>query len=139
MSMDGHYVYRCYSVEGELIYVGQTMWTEARFRVDQHVASTPWWAEVVDVKVTRQCCRGCAIDAERRSILQHRPCHNRQVLQPGGWATRCDNPVPNDVHWGIPEKCLEHGHSVSFLIAPLGISSVLSGAVHLRIHSELAR
>lgn len=79
-----HHVYRCYDVEGRLIYVGST--ANLFGRLEQHRASSWWAGQVVQVtaKVYPNGIVGRAV--ERKAIRDEQPRWNKS----GRWPTRHD-------------------------------------------------
>lgn len=75
------YVYRCFSEDGTLLYVGLT--DNVNRRMYQHAHRAPWWKQVSEIQSTVYADRGSALKAEARAILDERPTYNR--TEPPSW------------------------------------------------------
>ena len=69
-----HVLYRFYSAENELLYVGITVNAPARFA--QHRAEKPWWLSVARIELEQHPDRDTVLAAERAAIIAERPLHN---------------------------------------------------------------
>jgi len=69
-------LYRFFDAAGQLLYVGVSGNTEARWR--QHAESKPWWSDVADKTTEWLDSRPEALDAERAAIRAEKPLHNHQ-------------------------------------------------------------
>ncbi|MCX4232061.1 GntR family transcriptional regulator [Streptomyces ortus] len=69
-------LYRFFDAAGNLLYVGVSGNTEARWR--QHAESKPWWSDVADKTTEWLGSRAEALDAERIAIRTEKPLHNHQ-------------------------------------------------------------
>jgi hypothetical protein len=94
-----HYLYRAFSAEDVLLYVGIT--SNVRLRVGQHAASKLWWPEVSEVRVEPFPDKATARAAERAAITADQPRYNlvhtdqfRTTRQ--GRRVRQDEEVPVD-------------------------------------------
>lgn len=71
-----HYVYRLYSSDEELLYVGVTGNVASRFIGHHH---KPWWPEVNQWKITRAPNRITGLYLEAEAILTEHPRHNIDI------------------------------------------------------------
>jgi hypothetical protein len=69
-------VYRCFRVDGRLLYVGCSAFVTDRLRT--HEKWTPWWPEVAAVRVERFQSRRAAGTAEVAAIKREAPLYNVQ-------------------------------------------------------------
>ena len=70
-------IYRLYSADGTLLYVGMSNDPDRRF--GEHADSQPWWAEVRKFEVgTWYPSRSAAAEAERVAIRSEQPKHNKR-------------------------------------------------------------
>ena len=69
-----HIMYRLYSAEDELLYIGITMNFPAR--INQHKNDKFWWEEVSTIRLERHRSRNALRAAEREAILAERPTYN---------------------------------------------------------------
>lgn len=74
------YVYRAYSPQGALLYVGMTL--DPSRRLADHGDSTRWWGEVKTIKVEQLPNLEAAQTAERLAIKREHPRYN---VVHGGW------------------------------------------------------
>jgi predicted GIY-YIG superfamily endonuclease len=76
-------LYRLFSYEGELLYVGVStrVWT----RFEEHAADKYWWHEVSHHEIEWHAFRHLAEDAESVAIWQEKPKYNiaRPLPHPG--------------------------------------------------------
>ena len=73
-----YYVYRAYSRDGELLYIGQTNEPITRFSL--HEDRTHWWPSVHHVEVSRPLqTRQEAKAAEAAEIRRHNPPRNSHI------------------------------------------------------------
>lgn len=71
-----HVVYRVFSEDGALLYVGRTSDTSNRFAV--HACQSPWWSELNRIEVSQTFKDERAADlAERVAIRDGQPLYNR--------------------------------------------------------------
>ena len=75
---DGPYVYRCFSAAGDLLYIGSTVALAGRAAA--HRITSPWWAEVAEVRDERFATLLEARAAERRAIRAENPLHNKRRM-----------------------------------------------------------
>ncbi|HEX3957762.1 MAG TPA: hypothetical protein VHZ03_14185 [Trebonia sp.] len=72
---DGSLVYRCYSTDGQLLYIGSCVnWPS---RENLHKAQTPWWEEVARVEKAPQPDIRIARRMEKAAIRAEAPLHNK--------------------------------------------------------------
>lgn len=71
-----HYVYRLYSEENDLLYVGVTSNFTARFLSHHHKT---WWPEVNQWKITKAPNRITGLYLEAEAILTEHPKHNVDI------------------------------------------------------------
>lgn len=69
-----HVLYRFFSENGQLLYVGITMNPPQRFKSHEHEKF--WWSEVSGIRVEQHESREKLIEAERLAIKIERPIHN---------------------------------------------------------------
>lgn len=69
-------VYRLFSSDGRLLYIGMSK--DPEFRWKAHELVQPWWPEVADRWCEWYDSRDEASDAEREAILAEDPVYNRQ-------------------------------------------------------------
>jgi hypothetical protein len=68
-------VYRCYSADGQLLYIGScALWSS---REAMHKAQTRWWPEVARVDKEPQPNLGVAKQAEKAAIGAEAPLYNK--------------------------------------------------------------
>ena len=67
-------VYRLYSTDGALLYVG--VGVDPRNRVTEHIRRKPWGGEIADVVIDWYQYIEVAHLAERRAIRDEKPLHN---------------------------------------------------------------
>lgn len=72
-------VYRVWSDEDELLYVGVSM--SPTSRIAQHANFQPWWTDVARVTLEHFPTREAAAAAERQAIASENPEHN--IVRPG--------------------------------------------------------
>lgn len=68
------HLYRCFSGDGRLLYIGVSSDCHARFA--SHDQKSPWWGEVARVELTHFELRHLAMDAERAAIVAENPLYN---------------------------------------------------------------
>ena len=80
-----HYVYRCYDMDGVLLYIGCT--NQPVYRLSGH-RNGPWGDQIDRIRFTVFPNRRKALDVERAAIWNENPIHNvrRLRLVPGGAA-----------------------------------------------------
>lgn len=66
-----HYVYRCYDIDGRLIYIGCTNNPRSRFQL--HESGSWWWQFVASQRCTVFPDREKALQVERDAIYDERP------------------------------------------------------------------
>lgn len=71
----GPAVYRCFSADGRLLYVGAAR--SLAYRLRQHELGTPWWPLVARVDDERFSNIDAALDAETKAIETESPVYNR--------------------------------------------------------------
>ena len=71
----GAIVYRCYSADGQLLYIGSTNRWAAREAM--HVQKSPWWPDVARIDKSPQRNIGIARRVEAAAIRDEAPVHNR--------------------------------------------------------------
>src|SRR5688500_16967169 len=74
--MKDQILYRFYSSEGQLLYVGVTQDPPARFR--DHRRQKEWWTMVAGITVETYEGRAAVMSAERRAIKIEHPKYNVQ-------------------------------------------------------------
>jgi predicted GIY-YIG superfamily endonuclease len=70
------YVYRCYSDDGRLLYVGAAEDIERRLREHCRSLWSPWVGQLADIAVEWHPDRGTAEDIERQAIASESPLYN---------------------------------------------------------------
>ena len=68
------HLYRHFSKDGELLYVGVSLSTLQR--LGQHASNSEWYARIARVDIEQFPSREEALEAERRAIMDERPKHN---------------------------------------------------------------
>lgn len=113
-------LYRCYSVAGELVYVGITNTPAWRFRT--HQERSEWWPDVALLHTEWHDTRELAEAAEKRAVREEGPDANRKMngrqyryTSPRFHATRL-----HPIAW---EHFRERPFSFPDLVAELGIST----------------
>jgi predicted GIY-YIG superfamily endonuclease len=71
-----HVVYRCWSVDRRLLYVGAT--NSLVQRKSHHRKRTSWWGQVAAITTEPHPNRDAALAAERTAIRNEEPLHNRE-------------------------------------------------------------
>jgi hypothetical protein len=71
------YLYRLYSLDNELLYVGITNNLDQRFTYHRSVKS--WWPDVATINIAQYSDRDAVLDAERLAILSESPKYNELV------------------------------------------------------------
>ena len=75
--IDGLVLYRCYGLDGTLMYIGQT--SNLRNRINtSHRHKMPWWNAVEYITVQQYSNRESLRYAERRAIWMEEPFFNQQ-------------------------------------------------------------
>jgi predicted GIY-YIG superfamily endonuclease len=74
MTPRSHALYRFFSGDDELLYIGISLEPAARW--GQHRADKPWWSEVATVTVETVADRELALAAEREAIIAEQPRYN---------------------------------------------------------------
>lgn len=74
-STEEHVLYRFYSDEDALLYIGITNDPSARF--SQHRRDQPWWRAVSVIRLERFDSRDAVAQAEREAIVGERPKYNK--------------------------------------------------------------
>lgn len=69
-------LYRCWSENGTLLYIGAT--SNLAKRQKQHALTSPWWSLVSRVSTESFDHRWQAMAAERAAIVNEQPLFNRQ-------------------------------------------------------------
>ncbi|MFV8317046.1 GIY-YIG nuclease family protein [Mycobacterium sp. 23] len=77
---DDHVLYRFFSEDGALLYVGIT--NSPRDRFSQHRSTAPWWKEATNITLTRYTNRNELAAAEIQAIKTENPKYNRTHTQP---------------------------------------------------------
>lgn len=72
--MSDHALYRFYSDDNTLLYIGITLNPGARWK--SHSKDKPWWSEVAQITVETYPTREAVADAERAAIIAEHPRHN---------------------------------------------------------------
>lgn len=75
-----HVLYRFFSADGALLYVGIT--NSPRDRFSQHRSAAPWWEEATSITLTRYTNRNELAAAEIHAIKTENPKYNRTHAQP---------------------------------------------------------
>lgn len=73
----GPVVYRCYAADGDLIYIGSTVYLHQRIRAHRAPSGSPWWDEVVRIEPESYPTESAARMAEAKAISRERPFYNR--------------------------------------------------------------
>lgn len=76
----GPCVYRCFTADGSLVYIGSTSTRLKRLKI--HETQSGWWPEVADVKTDRFPTIFEARAAERLAIIAEAPAYNKQYRRP---------------------------------------------------------
>lgn len=97
MSGQPHALYRFYSDDGHLLYVGITNNPGNRF--PQHEKDKPWWSEVRGISIERYDDRESVLKAETRAIQIEAPKYNKQRPPLPTRAAARDAPVPRPLVW----------------------------------------
>lgn len=71
-----HALYRFFSADGVLLYIGITADIPTRFR--DHKAGKPWWLEIAHVAIEHFPDRASVLAAEKRAIIAEKPRWNVQ-------------------------------------------------------------
>jgi len=79
--LEAHYLYRLYSDDGHLLYIGVTNLLDARLA--QHAATQLWWHEVASHEAVTYPTRGAVIRAESAAIRDELPRYNIQHAHGG--------------------------------------------------------
>jgi hypothetical protein len=74
LAIPGLILYRCYGLDGTLMYIGQT--TNLRNRIDGH--QERWWFAVEHIAIQHYTDRAKLAYAERRAIWMENPYFNQQ-------------------------------------------------------------
>lgn len=75
-----HTVYRLYTEDGELIYVGLT--NDPARRIGEHANMKAWWRHAAFVALDHYPTRGAAYLREKRLIQEHTPRGNTAHVRP---------------------------------------------------------
>jgi len=67
-------IYRCFAVDGSLLYVGQSI--RGADRIAQHAATKDWWPEVASITLEHFPTRELLDEAERAAIAAEDPRYN---------------------------------------------------------------
>jgi predicted GIY-YIG superfamily endonuclease len=70
----GHALYRCFSADGELLYIGIT--SRGRKRFDNHAKDQVWWRQCSRIEIEHLETRAEALLAEAEAIKTECPTHN---------------------------------------------------------------
>lgn len=95
ISLQPHYVYRCYDAEGRLIYVGCS--GVPRQRMEQHRLSSWWFDQVERIRYVVFPNKQYALDKEREAIAEENPRWNLRGRQKALWAAE----DYEDVHFAL--------------------------------------
>jgi hypothetical protein len=85
--IDGLVLYRCYGLDGTLMYIGQT--NNLKRRIAHHRSQSPWWFAVENIAIEQHRNRRTLRQNELRAITKEWPFFNqhgkgyRQVLAIG--------------------------------------------------------
>lgn len=80
MSAEPNVVYRAYTADGELLYVGLSMNPVARTHAHAH--DKPWWCEVATIALEHFTSRAEASQAEGQAIATECPRYNVARVRP---------------------------------------------------------
>lgn len=80
---EDHWVYRCYTEDDRLLYVGITSTGIKRFR--RHGNERDWWQDVARIEIEHCEDRAAAERRELELIGELRPPHNTKGLSPVSW------------------------------------------------------
>lgn len=72
----GWCVYRCFSADGQLLWIGSTV--NLRQRILTHQSRSPWWGNVADVKKSPQPDELTARLVEAQAIRAEKPLRNKE-------------------------------------------------------------
>jgi len=72
-----HALYRFYTDQGQLLYVGIT--NDPARRIDQHGERKAWWQQVAGMTIEWYPTRSAVLAAERRAVQVENPKHNVQL------------------------------------------------------------
>lgn len=140
-------IYRFYSGEGQLLYIGISDNPGHRFA--QHEKTKTWWKEVTGVSIEWASTRQAALAIERRAIRVEKPVYNisrptpkppKVAPQKCGHCHTCrDESGPCNLHYPEPDedriKC-ENCEAPTCLYA-LGLSDGIDdGMEYARIHQK---
>lgn len=86
-------VYRFYSADGALLYIGKTI--SPRSRLKSHRHGKDWFGDVSRITIEKHATETDALEAERAAIVAERPVHN--VIHNGGYVeTGAEAPAPTE-------------------------------------------
>jgi predicted GIY-YIG superfamily endonuclease len=91
--MEEYALYRTYSKDGTLLYIGQSnSWPR---RMKEHSRHSDWFEYVADVKIERHSSKSELDEAERQAIVVEKPIHNithnsGQEILSGQWLTHSE-------------------------------------------------
>ncbi|WP_435112379.1 GIY-YIG nuclease family protein [Nocardiopsis synnemataformans] len=91
-------VYRLYSQDDELLYVGLSCNPEGRWK--QHESDRPWWSGVARKEVSWYPTRGDAEAAERAAIQQEKPAYNSSHAGEAAHLEDRNFPIGEDIATG---------------------------------------
>lgn len=67
-------IYRCFSVDGELLYIGCS--ANVKLRIVQHRSSSAWFGDVTEITTVDYPTKHEALKAEAAAIMAEQPRHN---------------------------------------------------------------
>lgn len=76
LDINGLVLYRCYGLDGTLMYIGKTC--NLQRRITQHRSETPWWFAVETMLIQRYRNRNVLHQDELRAINAEQPFFNQQ-------------------------------------------------------------
>ena len=72
-----HFVYRCFDVEGKLLYVGMS--ENVGRRIKGHKSESGWYGIVSIIQAEKHCDKLAALTAEMIAIIDEKPIYNRRI------------------------------------------------------------
>lgn len=87
--MTTHVLYRMFTADERLLYVGLTCNPPARFR--QHRGASPWWSDVANIRLEHFATHQELVQAEQAAIQAEKPVYN--VARYSGQRERREPPM----------------------------------------------
>jgi DNA-binding XRE family transcriptional regulator len=113
-------VYRCYSANDELLYIGVT--TQPLRRVRLHARQTSWWSSVQRMEYDAPLPLDLARQSEREQIHRLAPPHNKTVWRATPRFVSFADPEFRHVGRNIRRARGERGHTQDSIARALGIT-----------------